>query len=258
MPEPNEIREGLRVARAALDATRRRAQAARIAHTSLLRKKERIARAGDRAALREIENALRRSGEAVAGLGAEQDRARGVVEGLVAGLHTAITPDSLMRFWPAETPILLLPLRVETRFKDAELLVRVFPDEIAIDTHEEIPTTAEAAAGRAYWRAIAVAGTETARKEAWRKLADAFRAPRAGYVVARTKPTNWSDLATVGVGGLVFPAEPVLKEDSWTQPPLVKVLPDRLVLTLSRGGNVIHEQVGELIPDIVQVGRRRS
>jgi hypothetical protein len=48
--------------------------------------------------------------------------------------------------------------------------------------------------------------------------------------------------------------EPVLKEDSWTQPPLVKVLPDRLVLTLWRGGALVRQMVGALIPDVVQAG----
>jgi hypothetical protein len=66
-----------------------------------------------------------------------------------------------------------------------------------------------------YWKTIAADGSETKRKEAWRKLVDAFKAPRAAYVVKRTKPTNWANLATVGLSGLIFPIEPVLKEDSW-------------------------------------------
>ena len=46
----------------------------------------------------------------------------------------------------------------------------------------------------------------------------------------------------------------MLKEDSWTQPPLVQVLPDRLVLLLLRGGEVVHRELGEVIPDVVQAG----
>ena len=44
------------------------------------------------------------------------------------------------------TPILLLPLRIETRFKELvdgdrtrnQLWVRVYPDDIAVDTFEEV------------------------------------------------------------------------------------------------------------------------
>jgi hypothetical protein len=254
MPEPREIFAQLREARAAHHRSSRLAQEARIRHISLLREKQRIERKGDQKALRAIEARLRESGIAVAGLGEVQGDAGKAVAGLVANLHELLTPEMLTTLWSADTPILLLPLRVETRFKGAELLVRVFPDEISIDTHEEIPTEAEAAAGQTYWKTIAANGSETKRKEAWRKLVDAFKAPRAAYVVKRSKPTNWANLATVGVGGLIFPVEPVLKEDSWTQPPLVKVLPDRLVLTLWRGGKLVHQEMGQLIPDVVQAG----
>ena len=254
MPEPNAILEHLFSARAAHERARRDLQAARITHTSLQRERQRIAQAGNREGLREIDARLEESGATIARLSEGQQGAGKTVAALVGNLHEQVTPEILTGLWAAHTPILLLPLRVETRFKGAELLVRVFPDEISIDTHEEIPTIAEAALGQDYWRAIATDSSETARKEAWRKLVDAFRAPRAGYVVARTKPINWASLTTVGVAGLIFPVEPVLKEDSWTQPPLVKVLPDRLVLRLSRDGTRIHEVVGELIPDVVQVG----
>lgn len=254
MPEPSEILAQLRTARAAHNDLSREAQAARLEHISLVREKRRLDGRHDSDALQAIEAKLQRSTEALAGLASRYDNARKTVGGLVEGLHETLTPETLTGFWSGNTPILLLPLRVETRFKDSELLVRVFPDEISIDTHEEILTHAEARAGQEYWRAIASDGSETTRKVAWRKLVEAFQAPRAAYVVKRTKPANWADRATVGVAGLTFPVEPVLKEDSWTQPPLVKVLPDRLVLTLSRAGTEIHRVTGKLIPDNVQAG----
>jgi hypothetical protein len=254
MPEPSEILEQLRAARTAHDRTDRQAQQARLRHISLLREQQRLARTGDEEARGAVEEALRESAVALDRLSVIQASGRARVAGLVADLHVALTPEALTAFWSADTPILLLPLRVETRFKGSELLVRVFPDEISIDTHEEIPTEAEFSAGQEYWKTVAADGSETKRREAWRKLVDAFKAPRAAYVVVRTKPTNWANLATVGIGGLIFPTEPVLKEDGWTQPPLVKVLPDRLVLTLWRGGQLVRQKVGELIPDVVQAG----
>ena len=189
MPEPSEIVEQLRAARAGHDESSRRVQEAQIRHISLLREKQRLERTGDRERLQAIEGALQRSSEEVARFSGAQREGRAAVAGLVAGLHELLTPERLTTLWSADTPILLLPLRVETRFKGSELLVRVFPDEIAIDTHEEIPTVAEAAAGHEYWTALASNSDETSRKEAWRKLVDAFTAPRAAYVVMRTKPT---------------------------------------------------------------------
>lgn len=253
MPE-GEILEQLGPARAAYDETSRLAQEARLRQTSLQREKLRAERQGDRAALQAAERELRDAQKAAADLGAAQLGRRREIAGLLAELHRELSPELLTQSWSAELPILLLPLRVETRFKERELLVRVFPDEIATDTHEETLTKREAAAGERYWRAIGADSGATARKEAWRALVDAFKAPRAAYVARRTKPINWADLATVGVAGLISPVETVLKEDSWTQPPVVKVLPDRLVLTLRRAGKVVHRVVGAVLPDVVHVG----
>ena len=254
MAEPGAILEQLRAARAAHDDARRQTQAARLRQIALQREAQRLARQGDRGAREQVDEAVRDGAAAVADLNAKQESAGRAVSGLVGDLHVALTPEALTQLWSAEIPILLLPLRVETRFKDSALLVRVFPDEIEINSHEEIPTRKEVDAGQGYWRAIATDASDTARKEAWRKLVEAFQAPRASYVVTRTRPTNWSDHAVVGPAGLVFPIEPVLKEDAWTEPPLVKVLPDRLVLTLLRGGKIIYRVVGALIDDVVQAG----
>jgi hypothetical protein len=254
MAEPNAILEQLRAARAAHDNARRQTQAALIRQTALRREARRLTRQADRGAREQVDRALQASIAAIAEFSAKQDSARRGVSGLVADLHLARTPEALTQLWSAEFPILLLPLRVEIRFKGSELLVRVFPDEIEIDSHEEIPTKNEVDAGHAYWRALATDASDTARKEAWRKLVEAFQAPRASYVVKRTRPTNWNDHAVVGPAGLLFPVESVLKQDGWTQPPLVKVLPDRLVLTLLRGGRTIYRLVGALIDDVVQAG----
>uniref|UniRef100_UPI00278C1A69 hypothetical protein n=1 Tax=Streptomyces sp. KL118A TaxID=3045153 RepID=UPI00278C1A69 len=50
-------------------------------------------------------------------------------------------------------PVLLAPVRIETRFTPTELLIRVFPDEWAVDKFESRPTPAEIAALDAYWTA---------------------------------------------------------------------------------------------------------
>lgn len=254
MAEPSQILAQLRTARDAQSEARRKLYAARLARSALQREAQRLARGTDRQARERADRILQAGVEAIAELRAKQDSAVCAVGGLVADLHRARSPEALTELWSAEMPILLLPLRVETRFKASELLIRVFPDEIAIDAHEETPTAKEVDAGQAYWRALAADDGDIARKEAWRKLVEAFQAPRASYVVMRTRPDNWRDHAVVGSGGLIFPAETVLKQDVWTEPPVVKVLPDRLVLTLLRNGNIVRRVVGALIDDRVQTG----
>ncbi|MFD3458314.1 hypothetical protein ACFWVM_01250 [Nocardia fluminea] len=254
MRERGQILDELRAARGAYSGAARQDHALRLEQIALSRERSRVERTGDAEALRNVEARLRRVAAQLNESSAVTNDRRGAVTDLVGELHEAFTPELLTGMWSADTPILLLPLRVETRFKGDQLLVRVFPDEIAIDTHEEILTHAEADDGRRYWRTIAADDGETARRQAWRKLVDGYTAPRAGYIVQRTRPVNWSEPAVVGVDGLTFPVEPVLKEDGWTQPPLVKVLPDRFVLTLSRAGKPIHTVPGNLIPDIVQAG----
>src|SRR5262249_14968285 len=51
-------------------------------------------------------------------------------------------------------PVLLGPVRLETRFTETELLVRVFPDDWCTEMFEPRPTAAELAALDAYWTAL--------------------------------------------------------------------------------------------------------
>lgn len=254
MPDASDLLAALRAARNARDTAARQSHAARIGQVALQREAKRVERVGDRERERALAAALARQKEIVTACGREVEDAAAEVGRLIGDLHEAFTPERLTSFWSADTPILLMPLRVETRFKSGALLVRVFPDEIAIDTHEEILTGAEQVAGQAWWRGLVPDPGETARKEAWRRLVETFRAPRSAYIVRRTRPINWADRADVGADGLVFPDEPILKNDAWTEAPRVKVLPDRFVLLLSRAGTVIRREVGKAVPDIVLAG----
>ena len=252
MPDPNEALAGLAKARADRDAVVAAGHAGRLGAVHVRRALASAQALGEdtshlRAELQEIEGEIGRHDERSA-------IEKRVVRGLLDDLHRDRTPERLIESWPADVPILLLPLRVETRWRDTELLVRVFPDEVMIDTHETVLTFGEHDAAKAYWLAIAVATSETERKQAWRKIADRAGASRAAYAVRVMKPTDWDDLGTVGAAGLTFPVPGVLKDDRWTEAPRVNVLPDRLVLSLLRGGTVIHRVDGALIDDVVFAG----
>ena len=82
-------------------------------------------------------------------------------------------------------PIVLLPVRLETRYVEAtggerELLVRVWPDQVHIDSHDPRLSEAEAEAGRQFWLADWRSGDDQERRQrAWRALAERFDPGRA-------------------------------------------------------------------------------
>jgi hypothetical protein len=158
--------------------------------------------------------------------------ARGTLNQAIAGLYGQAGPQQLIGQWADDTPITLLPVRIETRFNTTapnairpiagaaglasvpaaaasqapaaaaaanELWVRIYPDDIAVITEEQTLTDGEVSAGTAYWQslytAIATGGTgvEDAKKAAWKALVDPFGSGRAAWVALQTKPTNWQD-----------------------------------------------------------------
>ncbi|MFN8059516.1 MAG: hypothetical protein U0Q12_10140 [Vicinamibacterales bacterium] len=105
--------------------------------------------------------------------------------------------DALVR-WSGDTPILLLPVRLETRFRriesgeggtSDELWVRIFPDDCAVESFEETLSEAEVASGRRFWIAVwAAGGIESQRRAAWRDLVAARGAGRAAWIVKQFAP----------------------------------------------------------------------
>ncbi|HKZ12721.1 MAG TPA: hypothetical protein VJL81_02635, partial [Solirubrobacterales bacterium] len=169
-------------------------------------------------------------------------------------------PQQLIESMEDLFPILLLPLRVETRWRLAEdlepgatpeLWVRVFPDDIAKVTHEKVLTEAEVKHGRAYWTAL---HEGSGAEAAWTGLSKRFGANRAAWVALRTRPENWEAAAGSAAVALEFPTPELTKPDPWSTAPHTRVLPDRFVLMAWRGDEVVHEEVGRAIDDIVFLG----
>lgn len=142
----------------------------------------------------------------------------------------------------SEFPIVLLPVRLETRFdrETSELKVRIYPDAIHADTHEPSLTEAERDAGIAYWEA----GWEPAEEpDAWRALVARLAAPRAAWIAQATTPTNL-DQRPAGTPEIP-PVE--LRPNAWTRAAEARLLPDRWVILGYRGGAEVARELGEPI-----------
>ncbi len=138
-------------------------------------------------------------------------------------------------------PILLFPVRLETRFmpetNPTELWVRIYPDQIAIDNHEEELSAEEVKAGSLYRDRVAEAGSEEnveKKKQAWRDLARQVGPARAAWIIKRLPDYDDRELSE-------------LAPSSSPETPGVRVMPDYFVVRLYQGDACVREQSGNLI-----------
>lgn len=175
--------------------------------------------------------------------------------------------DLLGRFPDVAMPAVLLPVRVETRFStdpaNPELRVRIYPDELHVDTHEPELTDEEAAWGRHFWGQTWRAGTGTdeasvsRRHQVWEQLAQRLGAERATWVVQALAPTNPGDRPAAPV-----PQDEALpaaiahppfgsRAESWTRAPIARLLPERWIVLGYRGGTRVMLRAGKPVrPDL--------
>ena len=126
------------------------------------------------------------------------------------------------------SPFLLLPVRIETRFRKAvpsgaqpglaavaaqdQLLVRIYPDECSIDTFEPLLSQSELTDVKAYWMNLwRAGGVEADQRGAWSVLVAAHGSGRAGWLADNFKPTNTAPVKTQTIDEiLVIPATSAL------------------------------------------------
>ena len=202
----------------------------------------------------------------------EKKRARVALDEATRDLGLAVEaiyvdphPQSVVSNLNDSIPFLLLPVRIETRFMttlDApELWLRVYPDDIAIHTHEKVLTTQEIAEGEKYWRFLFEAEKkdeeeqEAFRKDAWSNLVLLFGPQRSAWIARQTRPLNWNAVVDLeSADQLTFPQHPQSKPFEWSRAPRTNALPDKFVIMLYQGDTIAKEVLGGIIPDELFMG----
>ncbi len=162
----------------------------------------------------------------------------------LGGPALELSPQQFVDQLPGDLPILLAPLRVQTRFAAGPdgraLLIRVYPDDFSVQTHDAQLAAAERAAGDAYWAApMDKPDDQTlSRIELWRGMFASYGAPRASYIRETTNPANNAAAAS-------GPRQAAI----WT-------LPERMVFRcMGTGGMLLGDEiVGAPIPDGLEAG----
>jgi hypothetical protein len=138
-------------------------------------------------------------------------------------------------------PIVLFPVRIETRFVSGtrgatELRVRVYPDEILAATHDPRLTRAEAEAGQAFWT---TAWDPAQEREAWSALTVRYPPHRAAWIVEAMIPTNVKNRAAPPQFPAAYADLSAVSED-YAHRVEARLLPDRWIVLCYRGGKEVH------------------
>src|SRR5215207_9373027 len=184
---------------------------------------------------------------------------------------SALPPELTSPVAPSDAPLLMLPVRLETRFfplPDAamqELRVRVYPDQVHVDSHE--PGLSEEAArwGKHFWELMWRAGhDEGGERLAWQQLSDRFDPPRAAWIAWALSPTNVGDWppgpipadAPLPIEPSLAPAE--MQKDptsgTWQRAPLARAMPQRWIAVASSRGTLAAFALGAPIDREPAVG----
>jgi hypothetical protein len=259
MADLGELQSAMATARTARDAARANLRQSSL-NLQTVEQALALARRGSPRSVGELERQREQLIAQVASGQGALAQSRANTAGVIAQFFT--DPRELISGLDDSFPLLLFPVRIETKFRSSRdanaLLVRIFPDDIAMAHHEKELTVAERDAGTLYWRALALANATIDADQrtricrgAWDMVATRHGAYRAGWITKTTQPTNWSDKIT-DPAELMFPDVPT-KPLAWSDAPRSPVLPDVFVVVLERGSES-RSVVGNLIPDDLPLG----
>jgi len=185
-------------------------------------------------------------------------------------LGTALPAAMAQTLCTSEQPLLMLPVRLETRFFPqaggaSELRIRIYPDKIHLDSHENDLTPDEHDWATHYWQQDWLAGNDAAaRGVAWDQLATRFGAPRAAWLARQLRPTNQTQRPSTRVPdgqalspAPIFPSVTVVNDGhnaAWRSAAHARLMPDRWFAIVQSGGEPILAASGRKITSPLAVG----
>lgn len=151
-----------------------------------------------------------------------------------------------------DTPIALMPVRLEYRYfhgDTTELKIRIYPQELQIDDHQEGLTSDEIAAGQTFWRQV-IAARSSGEDEAaiWRGLVRVHGAGRARWTADQLRPLNLDEADTAAPD---FPD--VDAADDAALDAVVCCLPERWVVLGYRNGQEVARRFGRPVSELLAV-----
>jgi hypothetical protein len=215
MSEFSELQARIRETTAAAETARQRIYLSREKVRTLELAKANVAR-GKGQQSDAYKSLLRQQQETKRAIAAERSRLDGVLVDhgrLLDAFRAFADPRENLSRLPSTHPMLLFPVRLETRFKVLpsrdgsvrhQLWVRIFPDDCSIDSFDASLSSSEVTRARLYWTALWKAGTaandevrsfvDEKRRGAWRALMGLFNAGRAYWITTQYRPTNDADI----------------------------------------------------------------
>lgn len=140
-----------------------------------------------------------------------------------------------------DCPILLLPVRLETRFIGNDLWVRIYPDQVFIDTHDPRLAQEELNAGKSYLEQVNTLsenddGFDANRRNAWRGLVQLYSPERAAWIEGRVSNISHDEI------------EIMPEDESWLTVPKLPTLPDYFVVFAYLDNGTVLRVEGKPIP----------
>ncbi|MFK8163974.1 MAG: hypothetical protein AB8H12_16125 [Lewinella sp.] len=211
MPDFHSTRKEIRNLANQLDRQRKNRSAGVHATRRLEQQLADSVRRKDQEAARTLDASIRTKKQSVAGLRLENTNLRSTLEDARQAYLPFSDPREFMGRWQDDVPVLLFPLRLETRFRTVgegddtrfQLWVRAYPDSCLIDTFADLPSETEYQRIKAFWIARfrngqtePTAGDEVnqfVKKgliDAWRRLQSQGSAGRAYWLTQNLTPTD--------------------------------------------------------------------